>query len=121
MRECEDDAGDSPVVPRSATSVAPSGSLFPSVPHMEHQWFCEKDVRRYECSCGLWQLRLERGDFVHYDASMCQVKHDSAGSTNLTHPAKVKLPAAVDNLDLFIRLLAEKTASLDMARFDRED
>lgn len=111
MRECEE-AGNSPVVPRSMGALAPSNSLFPCVPHMEHEWFCEKNVRTYECSCGLWQLRLERGDFVRYDSSMCQV----------THPAKgPQLPAAIDNLDLFIKLLAEKTASVNMARFDLED
>ena len=86
--------------------------MFPSVPRMEHDWYCEKDVRRYECSCGLWQLRQERGDFVQYDASMCRV----------THPSKeTGLPRAVGNVKEFLKLLVDKTASLNMAHFDRED
>ena len=111
MEECKE-AGNSPVVPRALAPHAPRDSVFPSVPRMEHDWFCEKDLRRTECSCGLFQLRQDRGDFVRYNADICQVTHPTKGP---------KLAATIDNPDLFIKLLAEKTAGVDMAHFDRED
>lgn len=109
MRE-DEDTGNSPVVPRGSGKAVPATALYPCVPRMDHDWFCEKDVRTYECSCGLWQLRLDRGDFVRYDASMCPVTHHQ----NLT-------PLASDSLGVFLRLLVEKTANVDMARFDQDD
>lgn len=99
------------IVPRSAAPFAPGDSLYPSVPYMEHEWFCVKDVRTTTCSCGLTQLRLERGDFVRYDASMCVV----------SHPEKVSLPPALPHLSVFLKLLADKSARVDMQRFNREE
>lgn len=118
MKENEN-TGHSPVVSRSLAPRAPGNSVFRSVACMEHEWFCEQDVRFTECSCGLWQSRLVVGDFVLYDASMCQV--NSADSGDLTHPPKEKNLPAIENLNLFIELLVAKTARLDMARFNRED
>jgi hypothetical protein len=106
MEECEE-TGNRPVVPRAMAHDAPGNAIFPSVPRMEHDWFCERDTRHYECSCGLWQLRQNRGDFIRYDASMCSVKHP-----------KSHLPAAKDNLALFLNLLKAKTAKVNMNQED---
>lgn len=101
-----------PRVPRSLAPNAPNDSLFPSVPFREHEWYCVKDARRYECSCGLWEERLARGDFVLYNASMCQVNHPKKG---------LHLVPALTDFETFMKMLVAKTARINMVRFNKEE